>query len=251
MAFRGRFSVSLPAQSDPEIGRELIEVRYEDGSAERIELHDYERLYALPGAYEQIVSERLRCRSPAVLGALLGRALDSLGRSRAATRLIDLAAGNGVSGEALVAQGIHPVLGTDIVASARAAALRDRPEVYDQYLTLDLLALTDAQSVAIRALRADALQCVAPVGDAAEGQVPTAVLAAAVALLEPDAVVAYLHDPGRNPVDVVDATFWRRALGDGVTAQALIRHRYVHRQTVNGAPFEMIGVVWRVVRGPA
>ena len=35
-------------------------------------------------------------------------------------RAIDIAAGNGISGEALLAEGIRPVLGTDIVDVARA-----------------------------------------------------------------------------------------------------------------------------------
>ena len=40
-------------------------------------------------------------------------------------RVLDIAAGNGVSGEALKAAGLHPVLGTDIVAvGARGGAAR-------------------------------------------------------------------------------------------------------------------------------
>jgi hypothetical protein len=38
---------------------------------------------------------------------------------------------------------------------------------------------------------------------------------------------------------------WREA---GIDAQELVRRRYVHRYTVNGAPFEMDGVVWRLRR---
>jgi hypothetical protein len=236
-----RFTVSLPPQTDPLIGREIIEVRYEDGTVQRLHLHDYERLYELPGAYEQIVSDRLGCVSP------LATEIDRAGRSRPAARVIDIAAGNGVSGEALVAEGLHPVLGTDIVPAARAAALRDRPGVYEEYLTLDLLALEPETERHIRSLRADVLQCVAPVGDSAS-QLPEQVLAAAVRLLEPDALVAYMHDPGPNPEDAVTFGFWRRELGSHVDARELVRRRYVHRRTVNGRPYEMVGVVWRIVR---
>ena len=242
-----RFSVSLPPQTDPLIGRELIEVRHDDGSVEQLQLHDYGRLYELPGAYEQIVSDRLGCTSPQVIAWLLATELDRAGRSRHAARAIDLAAGNGISGEALVAQGLAPVLGTDIVGSARTAALRDRPGVYREYLTLDLLALDAETERHIRALRADVLQCVAPVGDSA-GQLPEQALAAAVRLLAPDALVAYLHDPGPNPEDAVTSGFWRRELGSHVDARELVRHRYVHRRTVNGRPYEMVGVVWHIVR---
>ena len=59
--------------------------------------------------------------------------------------MLDVGAGNGISGEALVAEGLTPVLGTDLEDVAREAALRDRPGLYGEYLTLDLLALTDAQ----------------------------------------------------------------------------------------------------------
>ena len=103
------------------------------------------------------------------------------------------------------------------------------------------------QEQMLRSLRADALQCVAPVGDSV-GQLPQQALAAAVRLLEPDSLVAYMHDPGPNPEDAVTFGFWRRELGSQVDARELIRLRYVHRQTVNGRPFEMNGVVWRIVR---
>jgi hypothetical protein len=242
-----RFTVSLPAQTDPLIGRELIEVRHDDGTVEELRLHDYERLYALPGAYEEIVQDRLRCVSPAVIASLLGAAIDRLGRPRASVRAIDIAAGNGISGEALLAEGIRPVLGTDIVDVAREAALRDRPDVYGEYLTLDLLALDSEQERHLRSLRADVLQCVAPVGDSGR-QLPQSALAAAVRLLEPDSLVAYMHDPGPNPEDAVTYGFWRRELGSDVVATELTRRRYVHRQTVNGRPFEMNAVVWHIVR---
>jgi len=58
-----------------------------------------------------------------------------------------------------------------IVEVARDAALRDRPDVYGEYLTLDLLALDPEQERHLRSLHADVLQCVAPVGDSG-GQLP-------------------------------------------------------------------------------
>ena len=58
---------------------------------------------------------------------MLADAVDRLGWDRETVRVIDLAAGNGISGQALAAHGLHPVLGTDIVPEARAAALRTVP----------------------------------------------------------------------------------------------------------------------------
>jgi hypothetical protein len=245
------FTAELAEQVDPEIGQELIRVRFEDGAVEELRLHDYDRLYALPGVYEQIVQERLGCRSPARLAAMLGDAVDRLGWERGSMRVLDVAAGNGVSGEALAAAGLHPALGTDIVPAARAAVLRDRPGLYDRYLTLDLLALSDDERAQLTAVRANALSCVAPVGEHSS-ELPPSVLVAAARLLTPDAVVVYMHDPNRSPPafapDAVTPELWAARLGPGTHAEELVRERYVHRYTVNGAPFEMDGVVWRLRR---
>jgi hypothetical protein len=252
----GSFTAELAAQADPEIGEEIIRVRHDDGRIEELRLHDYERLYALPGVYEQIVHERLGCVSPAQLAGMLAQAVDRLGWERNATRVIDIAAGNGISGEALVAAGLHPVLGTDIVEAAREAALRDRPGLYDQYLTLDLLALTDAERATVTGLHANALSCVAPVGETG-GELPPEALLAAARLLAPDALVVYMHDPNRSRLtlpDAMTAERWTAGLarpGTEIQAEELERRRYVHRRTVNGAPFEMDGVVWRLRRAQA
>jgi hypothetical protein len=68
---------------------------------------------------------------------------------------------------------------------------------------------------------------------------------AAAGLLAPDALVVYMHDPHRGLPDAVTAELWAAA---GLDAEPLARRRYVHRRTVNGAPFEMDGVVWRLRR---
>lgn len=235
----------LIIEDDPPIGRERIRVRHPDGRVQELRLHDYEQLYALPGVYEQIVSERLECRSPQELAGMLAETVDTLGWDRASMRVIDIAAGNGISGESLAAVGLRPVLGSDIVPAARAAALRDRPGVYDDYVTLDLLGLSDQERAQIAALNATILSCVAPVG---EGGVPGDVLAAAAGLLTGDALVAYLHDVHLGRSDPVTDRFWRDHLGDAAHAEELIRRRYVHRRTLNGAPYEMEGVVWRLRR---
>ena len=234
------------AQGDPEVGDERIVVYHEDGRTEELLLHEYARLYALPGVYEQIVQEDLGCRSPAVAAEMLGAALDALGRDRARTRIIDLAAGNGVSGEALAAAGMLPVLGTDLEPAARPAALRDRPGIYGEYLTLDLTALTEPQTRHLRELKADAVTCVAPVG-AAPGQVPPQALASVLRLTGPDTLSVHLHDPRHGLPDAVDEAFWRRELGE-LEASLIERRRYLHRFRVTGAPYEMEAAVWRLRR---
>lgn len=57
--------------------------------------------------------------------------------------ILDVAAGNGIVGAELRNQlagepGIRRLIGTDLLESARSAALRDRPSVYDDYVAADL-----------------------------------------------------------------------------------------------------------------
>jgi hypothetical protein len=244
VALRARLA---SVQGDPEIGCERITVYHEDGRTEELVLSDYGRLYGLPGVYEQIVSEALGCRSPETIAAMLGAALDDLGRDRATARVIDVAAGNGVSGEALAAAGMLPVLGTDLEPAARPAALRDRPGIYGEYLTLDLTALTPAQTEHLRELHADAVTCVSPVGSGPR-QVPPEALGAIARLLAPDALTVHLYDPRHGRPDAIDEAFWRRELGADTTAQRLEHRRYLHRFRVTGAPYEMEAAVWRLRR---
>jgi hypothetical protein len=248
MASTGRIvRAELAPQEDPEIGDELIRVHFEDGSLQELRLHDYGRLYSLPGVYEQIVQERLGCRSPAEIAGMLAAAIDEAGWNRARARVIDLAAGNGVSGEALAAEGMRLVLGTDIVPAAREAALRDRPGLYDSYLTLDLLALSGGQERAVAELEANALACVVPVGDQPD-VLPARALGRAAGLLTADAIVAYMYDPAGGVDDAMTPETWPSLLGAEVEARELERRRYLHRRTANGEPYEMEGVVWRLRR---
>jgi hypothetical protein len=244
-----RYSVELPEQDDPQIGQELIRVTHEDGHTEELRLHDYARVYEIPGLYEQIVHERLGCRSPVEIASMLAEAADRLGWDREAVRVIDLAAGNGVSGQALREQGLRPVLATDIVPEARAAALRDRSEVYDDYRILDLLNLRPDEERILAALNANAANCVAPVGTGSQ-QLPPPALLAAVRLLAADALVAYMHDPTPGEPDPITPELWARELGPATDAELLTERRYLHRYTVSGRRYEMVGKVWRVQRTP-
>ena len=241
---RPRFTAELLDQTDPEIGQELIRVRYEDGRTDELRLHEYARMYAIPGLYEQVVHDRLGCRSPAQIAAMLGGAVDRIGWDRGSARVLDVAAGNGISGEALKRERLAPVIGSDIVPEARVAALRDRPDVYDDYITLDLLDVTPERRNALLQRKLNVLSCVAPVGTTHE-QLPPEALTAAAQLLAPDALIAYIHDPQVEREDPITVELWAHANSD---AELLERTRYLHRFTVTGQPYEMDGMVWRIRR---
>jgi len=223
------YAIEFPPAPGAAPQDELAAVTFPDGHRELLRLHDYERIFAVPGLYEEIVQHRLQCRSPDQVAAMLAGAASRLGWAPGDVRVLDVGAGNGVSGEALAARGLRPVVALDILPAARTATLRDRPGLYDVCLTADLLALDDELREAIGALAPNALTVVGAVGS---GHLPPAAFRAAADLLANDALIVFT-----TPADVDDPD------AEGVRAMAALtapdavelgRERYRHRLTTSG-----------------
>jgi hypothetical protein len=105
---------------------------------EIVHLHDYTRLYEVPGLYEHVVQELLGCSSPRVAADGLARAMERLALDPATVTVLDLGAGTGLVGELVRALGVETLVGVDSLAAARAACVRDRPGIYRDYLIGDL-----------------------------------------------------------------------------------------------------------------
>ena len=113
--------------------------------SEKIRLHDYKRIYNVPGLYEEALYKRLKCESPQVLCSLLQEAMDESEEDCTQLRVLDFGAGNGVAGECMRKQvGCETLVGVDIIPEARKAALRDRPDLYDDYFVVDFNELEEA-----------------------------------------------------------------------------------------------------------
>src|SRR4051794_9264784 len=132
------YEVELDAHPGREQHEEVLTVRWDDGREESMRLHEYERVYAVPGLYEEVVQDRLECASPRVLTDAVTAEGGAAGVAAAELRAFDLGAGNGVVGEELAARGVRVVAGADNIDAARDAAARDRPALYVDYL-LDAL----------------------------------------------------------------------------------------------------------------
>jgi predicted RNA methylase len=230
------FTVRFPPQEQGGPDEETFEVAFPDGRVERMTMHDYGRVYAVPGLYEEVVQRMLGCATPDRVAALLARGAREAGWAPGDVRVLDLGAGNGVSGEAVAAAGMRPVAAVDTEPAARAATLRDRPALYDLVLTGDVAALDGA---AIRTLRPNALALVGALGDE---HVDATGVRAAAALLEPDALVAYAHP------DYEDDAALRSALAELGEVAELHRERYVHRRTSSGGERTWEASVVRLVR---
>ncbi len=75
-------------------------------SREKIRLHDYDRMYEIPGLYEQVVYERLKCQSPATVVDVLHYSVSQSRQRFNEMRVLDLGAGNGMVGEELKKKGV-------------------------------------------------------------------------------------------------------------------------------------------------
>ncbi len=103
-----------------------------DGREETMRLHEYDRVYSIPGLYDEVL-RRVEYASPAKVAELLF-AVTTPGEVRA----LDLAAGNGVSADPLLAGGAAALVGMDLIPEARDAALRERPDAYAEYVAGDV-----------------------------------------------------------------------------------------------------------------
>jgi trans-aconitate methyltransferase len=148
MRFELDFSVELDQRSGLAQADERLTVIFADGRREHMRLHEYGRVYTVPGLYEEVVQRRLECASPAVLSRALVKHVVQCGDDPAALRLLDIGAGNGVVGEELRKLGVDGAFfGMDKEGGAREAAERDRPGLYVEYLIGDLAELSIASMV--------------------------------------------------------------------------------------------------------
>ena len=152
-------SWTVELETDPGRGQEeeAFTVTWDDGRSERMRLHEYERVYAIPGLYEEVAQRRLACLGPAVLADALVDAA-----APGPPRVFDLGAGNGVVGSELHERGVEVLVGSDNIAAARDAAQRDRPGLYAEYLVGEVEALDPVALVERHGL--DALVCAGALG---------------------------------------------------------------------------------------
>jgi SAM-dependent methyltransferase len=214
---------------------------------ETIQLHDYPRIYAVPGLYEYIVQDRLRCRSPQVVADGFLRAVRQLGMTPGAMTVLDLGSGTGLVGQLLHDGGVARVVGVDALAQARAACLRDRPGVYADYLTGDIGSLTAP-------LREHAPGGLISAGAFGGTHAPPAALLDALAILPAGAPVAItIHEQWLDPADPDGfGAAIERLVTQGDLA-VIERTRFQHRITTTGEPifYDLIVGTFQRPRGLA
>ncbi len=223
-------------------GQEEI-VLHRGGTTERIVLHDYARVYAVPGLYEEVVQRRLQCASPATVAAALVEAVSAEGARAAALRAFDLGAGNGVVGEELRDRNITVVAGADGIAEARDAAHRDRPGLYAHYLVGERLDVAEVS----RLVHDEELTALVAAGAVGEGHVPVDALAELWAAFPPGSYLALtLKDggPETGDHDTTDVEAMLAATaGSEHPSRTVVRRRFRHRLSMAGAELHYLVLV--------
>jgi SAM-dependent methyltransferase len=224
--------------------QEWCEVRFdEDGEWSRLRFHDYADIFRVPGLYEHLFYERLECCSPKVIAQLVREILAEDGQDAGTLRVLDVGAGNGMVAEALAALGTAGAIGVDILPEARDAALRDRPEVYDDYLVMDL---TDPDPDDLQTLEAFAPTLLASVAALGFGDMPAAAFAQAFDVLADDGLVAFtIKDRFLEPGSGGGFSELMRELHDAGRFELLLEHRYRHRLSVAGEPLHYVACIGR------
>ncbi len=225
--------IELDQRPGLEQGDEKLTVTFEDGHRETMRLHEYGRVYAIPGLYEEVVQARLECASPATLAESLTREVVARGEEPQHLRALDLGAGNGVVAEELRDRGVTAQLvGLDSEPEAGPAARRDRPGLYAEYLTGTL------EDVAVGPLvERQQLNCLIGAGALGLGHISTKDFASAwdafpkgawLAVTFPDSVLSRDGDD----LSAYISALRRSEHGSEVTHLS----RFRHRLRMNGQP---------------
>ena len=236
------FAVTFPSSSEAELDQdeEWCEATV-DGSRRRIRFHDYHEIYRIPGLYEHLFYDRLECSSPATVRSLLEEELSAAGKQAAGLRVLDVGAGNGVMGAELADMGVATLVGVDIIEEAAAAAERDRPGLYDDYIVADLTDLSAEDRGRLAQVRFNCLVTVAALGF---GDMPPTAFAEAYNSLETPSWVAFnikqdfLEGDARGDF----SGLIRRMLEKGALEQRA-RRRYRHRLSAAGEPLHYLAMV--------
>jgi predicted TPR repeat methyltransferase len=231
------------ASNDLSQDEESFEFRH-DGQIRQLRIHDYADIFGVPGLYEALVYDKLRCTSPTRLVDLLASTIADWPDRPEELRVLDLGAGNGIVAEELRRVGVGHVIGLDLLPEAALAARRDRPAVYDDYMVADLTALPAEQERRLQNAKLDCLVTAAALGF---GDIPPEAFATAFNLIATEGWLAmtikeeFLDSRGD---DSGFAQLLRSLIDDGLI-EIQAHQRYCHRLSIDGEQLFYLVVIAR------
>ena len=237
------FEISFPKNSNDLDQHEEWFEYWDDGERRKLRIHDYADLFSREGLYEALVYEMLECHSPAELAALFSSALADRDEAVSQLRILDLGAGNGMVAEEFIASGAKHCVGIDLLDEARAAAERDRPGIYQDYLVADLCNLEERDR---RTLDEHRLNCLLTVAALGFGDIPPQAFATAFNALTWEGWLGMtIKEDFLTADDPSGFAALIKAMIDNNVVDALATKRYRHRLSVAGEPIYYIALVAR------
>ncbi len=212
-----------------------------NGEWREIRLHDYDELFAVPGLYERLIYDILKCDSPARIRKLFETELDACDTPASTLRVLDLGAGNGMVGEELANIGVEFMVGVDIIEAAAEATQRDRPGVYADYHVVDMTRLDQSDRRKLAGHEFNCLTCIAALGF---GDIPTKAFANAYNLIKPGGWIAF--NIKSSFLDQDDTSGFARLIQSVMADKTLeVRktQRYQHRVGTSRQPIQYTAIV--------
>lgn len=225
-----------------EQNEEFFHLMTDDGP-ERIRIHEYDRVYEVPGLYEEVVYNKLQCDSPQVITGLLKNVMQRNADDEEPLRVLDFGAGNGIVGEYLQdTVETDVIVGIDIIDEARTAVHRDRPDIYDDYYVMDLSDVNDEDEKKLNRWNFNALVTVAALGF---GDIPTQAFLNAFNLIDDRSWVVFNIKDRFFSDD--DDTGYNEMLQKmiGNSLKVYKKHHYCHRFSMTGEPLHYYAIVGR------
>jgi hypothetical protein len=225
-----------------EQNEEYFDLLTEEGR-ERIRIHEYDRVYDVPGLYEEVVYNKLQCDSPQVITDLLKTSMQVHDDVKEPLRVLDFGAGNGIVGECLQeAVPTESIVGVDIIEEAKNAVQRDRPDVYDDYYVMDLSEVDEGDKQKLNRWNFNALVTVAALGF---GDIPTQAFVNAFNLIDNNSWVVFNIKDRFFSTD--DETGYSDMLQQmiGNSLNLVKKHHYTHRLSMAGKPLHYYAIVGR------
>jgi predicted TPR repeat methyltransferase len=215
----------------------------ENDNKEKIRFHDYDKIYNIPGLYEQVFYDRLKCVSPSKVSSILYSTVNQTAENFSELRVLDLGAGNGMMGEELKKHGVARLIGVDIIPEAYEATLRDRPGLYDAYYVEDFCNLDPDIKEEIQQWHLDCMVTVAALGF---GDIPTTAFIEAFNIIKSEGWIAF--NIKETFLDASDDSGFSRMIRELIFSEYLdIYHieRYRHRNSIEGEPLFYFAIAGR------
>ena len=212
----------------------------ESKGKKKIRFHDYETIYNIPGLYEQIFYDRLKCCYPKNVTEILYASVAQSLEHFTELRVLDLGAGNGLMGAELKKYGVSRLVGIDIITEAKRATERDRPHVYDAYENIDFCNLDEEEK---EDLSSWSLNCLTTVAALGFGDIPPKAFMVAFNIIQSEGWVAF--NIKETFLDNTDTSGFSRMIRDLIFSKYMdLYHleRYRHRVSIEGEPLYYFAV---------